>query len=390
MLDQYLASKGAEQVEAAKLLLREIKLALSVSEAARIAENLRDQELKDYLQKGVDTLVAAFKTPELRPFYERTLLRAFRQENNRRQMIPRGAMAQNPNPFEADPTAKLPEPERGPVPAKPQGLRKKPAKLNILVPADPAGRAAGGNPDPKNDEARLPRRPGPIPADLDYVLAKPGEYVGNTLALNGLFKIGTRITEVKGPDGQVLGSSLPVARGDDSLVCSVDGKVARHDTFLLLDGGLAAFLDRVFDKLRLRPTIKPSYKCILTVTVRRLLVNGEHTPVVVISSMDVLGGCNYVAVARHQYDQAFRTLKVSPGQANVDFGDGDLWVERLGGEANFVQPIRRKFREMQRRAITNRDRAMIDTILQRELVNTASAINQIVAMEGMRRLRVWP
>ena len=62
--------------------------------------------------------------------------------------------------------------------------------------------------------------------------------------------------------------------------------------------------------------------------------------------------------------QAFRTLTVSADEADVDFGDGDLWVERLGGEENFVQPIRRKFREMQRRAITDRDSAVIDSILQ--------------------------
>ena len=80
--------------------------------------------------------------------------------------------------------------------------------------------------------------------------------------------------------------------------------------------------------------------------------------------MDVI----IVSVARHQYAKAFRTLTVTADEANVDFGDGDFWVERLGGEEDFVQPIRRKFREMQRRAITNRDSAMIDAMLQRELV----------------------
>jgi hypothetical protein len=161
----------------------------------------------------------------------------------------------------------------------------------------------------------------------------------------------------------------------------------------LLDDRLAKFLDHVFKKLHLRPTIKPSYKCILTVTTRRLLVNGTPTMVIVISSMEVLGGCNYLSVARHQYSQAFRTLTVTPDEADVAFGDGDLWVERLGGEENFVQPIRRKFRDMQRRAVSNRDSAVIDSILRRELANVvsrATAINQIVAMEGLRRLRIWP
>jgi hypothetical protein len=65
----------------------------------------------------------------------------------------------------------------------------------------------------------------------------------------------------------------------------------------------------------------------------------------------------------------------------------------LGGEEDFVQPIRRKFREMQRRAVTNRASAVLDSVLQRELskiVATAAAINHIVAMEGLRRMRIWP
>jgi GYF domain 2 len=391
LLEQYLASRLARQSDAAKVLLSEITLARSVSEAARIAKDLRDEALKDYLQNGVDTLVAAIVTAELRPIYERTLLQAFRHENNRRQMIPRGMIAQNPGPAEANPVANDKEAERA-VAIAPHGPVEQP-RLSILGQPEGAVRGAGGNPDPQKNDVRLPRRPGPIPADLEHVLAKPGAFAGNSLILNGLFKIGTKITEIKVPDGQVLGWSLPVARNDDSTVCSVDGKVGRENAYLLLDDRLATLLDHVFNKLKVRPTIKPTYKCILTVMTRRLLVNGVLTSVVVISSMEVLGGCNYVSVARHQYSQAFRTLIVTAEEANVDFGDGNLWVERLGGEENFVKPIRRKFRDMQHRAITNRDSAVIDSIIQRELVkvvNTASAINQIVAMEGLRRMRIWP
>ncbi len=56
-----------------------------------MAKNLGDEPLKAYLRQGVEPLVASIETPELRPIYERTLLRAFRQESNRRQMIPRDA-----------------------------------------------------------------------------------------------------------------------------------------------------------------------------------------------------------------------------------------------------------------------------------------------------------
>ena len=232
-----------------------------------------------------------------------------------------------------------------------------------------------------------------IGVDLNDILARPQDYLGSPLTVNGLFKIGTKISEVKGPDKQVVGWSIPLARNDDSTVCTGDRPVEDQSVFLILDDRLASFLGRVFQKLKLKTTIKPSYKCILTLTARRLLVNGVPTPVVVISSIEVLGGCNYLSVARHQYDRAFRTLRVTAEEADVDFGDGDLWVDRLGGEEDFVQPIRRKLREMQRRAVTNRDSAMLDNLLQRELtkvVSTANAINQIVAMEGLRRMRIWP
>ncbi len=252
---------------------------------------------------------------------------------------------------------------------------------------------AVGNRNLKKDAPQLHSRPGQAHADLDDLLAKPGEFAGRDVVLNGLFKIGTKLSEVRGPDRQVLGWALPVARNDDSIVCSTDGKIARQNAFLLLDDRLAACLNRVFEKLGLRWTIKPSYKSILTVTSRRLLVNGVPAPVVVISSMEVLGGCNYLSVARHQYSQAFRTLAVSPDVADVDFGDGDLWVQLLGGEENFVQPIRRKFRAMQRRAVTNRDSVVIETILRRELatvVSTSNAINHIAALQGLNRRRIWP
>jgi hypothetical protein len=98
-------------------------------------------------------------------------------------------------------------------------------------------------------------------------------------------------------------------------------------------------------------------------------------------------------VAQHRYEHAFRTLTIAPEEAHVDFGDGNDWVERLGGEEGFVQRIRRKLREMQRRAATNRDRAVVDGIIQREFakeVSIALAINQIRALEGMLRRKILP
>ena len=113
------------------------------------------------------------------------------------------------------------------------------------------------------------------------------------MTVKGLLKIGTRLSEVQGPDDQVLGWSLPVARADDSTVCTGDKSVEKYGVFMLLEDRLAPFMDRVFKQLGMKATVKPIYRCIMTVTVRRVLVNGSPTPVVVITSLEILGQCDY-------------------------------------------------------------------------------------------------
>jgi hypothetical protein len=209
--------------------------------------------------------------------------------------------------------------------------------------------------------------------------------------LNGIFKIGTRLSEAKDADGMIVGWSLAVARNDGTIVCHGDGKVADHDLYLVLDDRLARFADVIFAKVDMKPTVKPTYKCALTVTPRRIKVKGALQPAVAISAFEVIGWCNYVKIARHEYQQAFRTLMVTPDEAYIDFADGDAWVERMGGEEHFVQPLRRKFREMQRRAANNRELALIDAVFQREVASSpamAGVLYRIRAVEGMMRTTI--
>ena len=380
LLDQYLASPSSSHSEAARLLRREIELATSTARAAALAKSFSDEQLKSLLRQGIDSLIAAIETPELRPIYEKTLLQALRQENSRRQFIPRGAIALNPDGDLAD---RLPEKEQPEPKLADNPEQEKPADgttVSMLGRPEPPKLGVAPDPAPGELEERPRRLAGPISAELDDVLSHPDALVGKTVAVKGLFKIGTLLSEVKGPGGQVLGWLLPISRNNDSTVSTGDGKVKGFDAHLLLEDGLVRFLDRVFKKLGMKPTIRPTYKCILTVTGRRMLVNGSPNPVVVISSLEILGRCDYLKVARHQYADAFTTLTVTPAAAHVDFGDGDDWVERLGGEEKFVQLIRSKLREMHRRAVTNRDRDLVDRVLGPELakaINTAIAINQI-------------
>jgi hypothetical protein len=210
---------------------------------------------------------------------------------------------------------------------------------------------------------------------LEAVLAAPGAYDGRTITLDGLYKIGTRLSKVSGPGGNVLGWSLPVGRNEGGTICSGEGKVEGRDTYLLVDDGLAPFLDRVFQQLRFRTAVRPHYKCILTVTVRPLIVENTRVPIVHIIGMEILGMCDFLRVAQRRYENAFETVRITPEQARVAYGDGALWVERLGGEEKFVQPLRRKLRELQHRMVAEGNQAGLNRLGNElaRVVNVADA-----------------
>jgi GYF domain 2 len=395
LLDEFIPKAGDTRALMAKGVRAEIELASSDANATALAKKLSDRELGSYVQSGVQSLLATIATLELRPVYERTLLQAFRREYSRRQFTPR--LPIGAEPAEGPPRAAAAQPE------PPTTLPNQDAD-GLPPPAESSkkGSALGGSAppkpgaEPKADNRRIERRSdatGATLADLKDVLLNPNAYRQQSLLLNGVFKIGTRVAEVKGTGGKVIGWSIPVARNDGTILCRGDDKIAGRDTYLLLDDRLARFLDLIFAKLAMNPTPKPTYKCALTVTPRRLDVNGTVAPAVMISALEVLGWCDYVKIASHQYQQAFRTLMVTPDEAYIDFGDGDSWVERLGGEEQFVTPLKRKFREMQRRAASQRELAMLDNAFQREMASspaTAGILYRIRAVEGMMRSQVSP
>ena len=116
---------------------------------------------------------------------------------------------------------------------------------------------------------------------------------------------------------------------------------------------LHKILSRIFTELTLEPTIKPTYRTVLEISVQEL--PDAHGPdhLLAITSLEILGMCDYLRIARHQYDEAFRVVEVNATGGRIGFGDGSKWVERLGGEEKYVQPILRKFRELQRRIATD-------------------------------------
>jgi hypothetical protein len=216
----------------------------------------------------------------------------------------------------------------------------------------------------KGDQKGLPS---PDAITLETVLADPKKFDGSPLVLDGLYKIGTRTSIVNGPDGRLIGLAIPIARNDDTTICSPEGKINGSKTLVLLDDELASTFDRIMPKLKFRATINPTFKCAITVSARTRTVNEQSIQTVEVVGLEVLGSCNFWKVAQRQFSKAFLTVKVDQDNASVGYGDGEIWVQRLGGEQKFVLPLRQKFRDLQVRMVNNRDAAIVDAVMQREL-----------------------
>jgi hypothetical protein len=350
LLEQYAAIAGVRQAEVARRVIKEIELASSSTKADELAEDLSEEQLRTYLRESVARLVASsLQTQELRPLYTETLRQALEREDLERKRNAKN----NVLPIQAAQPA-----------GSPNSPPSQPAAL--LKTAETAKGAPITKAESPKGERESRRSYSPDLFTLDRVLDEPDDFVGQTLVADGLYKIGTHLYNVKGADGNPVGWSLPVTRDDGGRICSGEAKALGRDTYLLLENGLAQFLERVFVKLRLRATVKPIHKCILTVAIRSPINNRELSPVVYITALEILGDCDLYKVINNEYEHAFTTAKISPGKVDVGRGKGLLWVDRLGGEEKYVQPLRRRFKEIQRRQRDLRDQAMVDRYIQME------------------------
>jgi hypothetical protein len=226
---------------------------------------------------------------------------------------------------------------------------------------------------------------------IDDVLSATAEFRGKSFALDGLFKLGTRISVLKDGQGQIIGWTIPVARVNDRPLSKGEKQIEGSDAYLILEDPVAGVLRSAFAQLGLPAGSKPAYRATLDVSVRQIHVAGRPADALVITSLEVLGFCDYLRVARHEYDAAFRVLAVTAEGGEVRPGDGARWVALLGGEEKFVQPVRRKLRELQRRLATDSRQAMVDSVFHRELgkaLQAAYASNTILSMEGERWRRI--
>ena len=383
LLDRYVIRPEAAKAEAARNVIREIDLASSADEAGELARQLNNEELRGYLRTGVGPLVAsAVQTAELRPLYSQTLLQAFRQEGNRRQL---------PQLEKGAPVVKAPSPGRRKNAGAPDSnLATKRSKSAPVGPNSRFGSAATSKQAPAPDRSPMPTD-GSVSSSsvtLDALLDAPGKFEGKTLRVNGLYKIGTRFSQVKGPDGNPVGWSIPVDTNDGVTICSGETKVRGRDTYLLLDEPFARFVNRIFKQLKIHTTLKPIHKCLVTVAVRSLMINQKNAPVAHIVGLEILGAYDPLKVINNQYDTAFLVAQITPDNASVNHGNGALWVERLGGEEKFVLPARRKYKELVRKIVAERDQAIMARYLNSQLssVMTMGAAAQQRQAQAFRSL----
>jgi Protein kinase domain len=359
LVNQYLSRpQSRKQVDMARMLRSDIDLATSSIEAEALARRLSDQDIKGYLAAGGQPLVdRSLQSPELRRVYAETLLQAFRREMDRRQSASKVGVAPTPRPGQGRSLART-------------GVSKTGSNGDADVDRRPAANSLGATARTAPAPAKVAERKGPT--TLETVLDSPSAFEGRATLVDGLYKVGTLLTPVKGPDGQSIGTSLPVGGGDDRLICRGDGKVMGRDRYLILDDRLAPVLLNAYNEFRFQRAARPAHKCTLTVTVRPAVVDGARVPVVTIVGLEILGICNFVQVAQHQFDRAFMTVRVTPEKAWAEYGDGVAWVERLGGQEKFLTPLHQKLKELRRKAIADRNFEALGSALNAELARSMS------------------
>jgi len=229
-----------------------------------------------------------------------------------------------------------------------------------------------------NLDAALKQSPGQIAPQagpsalltLEAVLDEPGKFRGKPITTDGLYTIGTRTLSVKDADGKPIGRSIQVTRTDGATVSSGESKAMGRDAYLLLQEGFIPTLESVLLKLKFQIRIQAEHRSILTVAVRSTSLERTNTPIVEIVGMEILGSLDMMKIVEGQYDKAFSTVRITRGNAKVGHGQGDTWVELMGGEEKFVLPVRQQVMALQRRMRNLRDTAMLDRYLQEELTRT--------------------
>ena len=231
---------------------------------------------------------------------------------------------------------------------------------------------------------------------LEAILDAPGKFKGQTITIDGFYKIGARTLGVKGSDGKMIGRSIQITRPDGATISPGDGKAAGREAYLLVQEGFLPALESALRRLKFQVDVRALHRSIVTVAVRATTLDSKKTPVVEIVGLEILGSVNMMRIVEGQYDKAFATVRINRRFATVVYGDGNTWVDFMGGEKEFVLPVRQAVRGMQRRPRTKREIEIIDQFLEAELarVMMLSSVDQqrqqTRMFESLMGKRVFP
>ena len=148
----------------------------------------------------------------------------------------------------------------------------------------------------------------------------------------------------------MIGRSIQITRPDGAMISPGDGKASGREAYLLVQEGFLPALESALRKLKFQIDVRALHRSIVTVAVRATTLDSKKTPVVEIVGLEILGSVNMMRIVEGQYDKAFATVRINRRFATVVYGDGNTWVDFMGGEKEFVLPVRQAVRGMQRRA----------------------------------------
>ncbi|AMV38877.1 serine/threonine protein kinase [Planctomyces sp. SH-PL62] len=209
-----------------------------------------------------------------------------------------------------------------------------PASSTDVVPADPSA----SQPSELGPKDAAPVIEGAV--DLDRLLEDLARYHGQEVEIADVLVIAT--TPFKRASNIPGGIGVRLKTKDGWTVSEGNGAIMKSDARLMVDGAMAQKFERVVADLGVRPSPKP-----VMPTVARVRVDAPRSaapPSLTIVALEVLIGYDAVRLAAGNYGESFRSIKTTPNDAEIGFGDGPKWVERMGGEDKFVAMIRDKLK----------------------------------------------
>lgn len=237
----------------------------------------------------------------------------------------------------------------------PVALSDKLPRPDPLVDAAPEPKPAeipGGRPKPGSD--------GFVRHDYRRVATSPEDYLGLKVIPDGYLKISTKISF---DDKQVPGFAIVLVCDSHDRTLSKEGARSDLGLGIVLDQSLARSFDEFLAKMKIPRTVKADRKVVPAMEIKKVKIKGVDQIVGVVVAMDFLLDQDDLAIASGARKDVYTVIRfggLAPSDVSAQSGD---WYERLDGAKEQVK-LKRQFKESQRTAQYNKNRAEANQILQ--------------------------